>query len=257
MTASDTRRVESRGGGHWYRLDGEKVDGVTTVLSNGLPKPALVPWAAREVATFAVDNLETIANLKHDEAIDLLKGAHYRERDRGARRGTEVHRYAEHMINGEEVDVPEELVAHVDSYIKFLGDFDVQPVLVEPVVGNRTHRWMGTADLVADLNDGLRRLVDVKTNRSGVFPDNVLQLAAYRNAEFYLDAYGREHSMIPVDACAIIWVRADGYDLVPVDAGPAAYRIFRHCQQIAHWQTVTSKEAIGDVIQPIREPGDA
>ena len=161
-----TRRVDGRNGGHWYRLDGDKVDGVTTVIGNGVPKPALVPWAAREVATFAVDNLDVIRDLKHDEAIDLLKGAHYRERDRAARRGTEVHRYAEQMIAGEEVDIPEELVGHVDSYIKFLQDFNVQPVLVEAVVGNRTHRWMGTIDLVGDFNDGLRRLADIKTTRS-------------------------------------------------------------------------------------------
>ena len=142
-----TRRVDGRNGGHWYRLDGDKVDGVTTVIGNGVPKPALVPWAAREVATFAVDNFDTIRDLKRDEAIDLLKGAHWRERDRAARRGTEVHGYAEQMINGEEVDIPEELVGHVDSYIHFLQDFNVQPVLVEVVVGNRTHRWMGTIDL--------------------------------------------------------------------------------------------------------------
>ena len=154
-----TRRVDGRNGGHWYRLDGEKVDGVTTVIGNGVPKPAFIPWAAREVATFAVDNLDTISSLKRDEAIDLLKGAHYRERDRAARRGTEVHGYAEAMLNGEEADIPEELVGHVDVLHQMPQDFNIQPVLVEAVVGNRTHRWMGTIDLVADFNDGLRRPV--------------------------------------------------------------------------------------------------
>ena len=245
-----TRRVDGRNGGHWYRLDGDKVDGVTTVIGNGVPKPALIPWAAREVATFAVENLDTISSLKHDEAIDLLKGAHYRERDRAARRGTEVHRYAEAMLNGEEADIPEELVGHVESYIKCLQDFNIQPVLVEAVVGNRTHRWMGTIDLVGDFNDGLRRLCDIKTTRSGAYPEATLQIAAYRNAEFYLDSYGKERPMIPVDACAVIWVRADGYDVIPIDASPAAYRTFRHAQQIALWQTTTGTLTIGDALQP-------
>ena len=156
------------------------------------------------------------------------------------------------MLNGEEVDIPEELVGHVDSYIRCLQDFDIQPVLVEAVVGNRTHRWMGTIDLVGDFNDGLRRLCDIKTTRSGAYPEATLQLAAYRNAEFYLDAYGKERPMIPVDACAVIWVRADGYDVIPVDAGPAAYKTFRHAQQIALWQTTTGAETIGDALQPTR-----
>ncbi|NKV11056.1 hypothetical protein GS909_07910 [Rhodococcus hoagii] len=30
--------------GHWYKLDGEKADGVTTLLGNGIPKPALINW---------------------------------------------------------------------------------------------------------------------------------------------------------------------------------------------------------------------
>jgi hypothetical protein len=253
MTASDTRRVEWRGGGHWYRLDGEKVDGVTTVLNQGIPKAALVPWAAKVCAETVVDKWDALADMQPDERIDFIKGAPSRDRDRGARRGTEVHGYAEQIIEGAEVDVPDELLGHVDSYIKFLKDFDVQPVLVEAVVGNRAHKWMGTIDGVFDFNDGLRRLCDIKTTRSGVFPETAIQIAAYKNAEFYLDAYGREHSMIPVDACAAIWVRADGYSVIPVDAGPDTYRVFRHAQQIARFQTVTSKTVIGEELLPPRD----
>src|SRR5690348_144937 len=104
-----TKRIDTARG-HWYKLDGDKVDGVTTVIGNGVPKPALMPWAAREVATFAADNLELLGQLERDARIDLLKGAHYRDRDKAARRGTEVHRLAERLIKDEEIDVPEELV---------------------------------------------------------------------------------------------------------------------------------------------------
>jgi hypothetical protein len=250
MTASDTRRVESRGGGHWYRLDGEKVDGVTTVIKEGIPKGALPYWAAKETATYAADNMTTIGELEREAIIDLLKGAPWRDMDRAAKRGIAVHGYAEAIINGEEVDVPDELVGHVDSYLKFLKDFDVQPVLVEGVVGHRAHRWMGTLDLIADLADGLRWLIDVKTTKSGIWPETAVQLAAYKHAEFWLDQYGKERPMYAVQNCAGLWVRGDGYDLIPVDAGPDTYRVFRHAQQIARFQTVTSKTVIGDAIQP-------
>jgi hypothetical protein len=233
-------------------LDGEKVDGVTTVLSNGIPKAALVPWAAKVCAETVVDKWDALADMQPDERIDFIKGAPSRDRDRGARRGTEVHGYAQQMIAGEEADIPDELVGHVDSYLAFLKDFDVQPVLVEAVVGNRTHKWMGTLDLIADLSDGLRWLIDIKTNRSGIFAETALQLAAYRNAEFYLDAYSVERPMYAVQQVAGLWVRADGYDLIPVDAGPDTYKVFRHAQQIARFQTVTSKTVIGEAIQPER-----
>lgn len=245
---SVTKRMNTRNG-HWYRLDGEKVDGVTTVIGNGIPKPALMPWAAREVATFAADNLDLLGQLDREARIDLLKGAHYRERDRAARRGTEVHALAEQLIQDIEVDVPEELVGHVDSYLKFLTDFDPQPILVEAVIGHRAHRWMGTLDLVGVIN-GETVLMDIKTGRSGIYGETGLQLAAYRHAEFYLDAAGNEQPMVEVDSCAAIWVRADGYDLVPVKADAEMYRVFRYAQQVAAFQTVTSKQVVGDVIQP-------
>ena len=248
-----TRRVEGRGGGHWYKLDGAKVDGVTTVLSQGVPKPALPNWAAKETATYAADNIALLGELDRDACIDLLKGSPWRDLNRGARRGTAIHRWAEALINGEAVQIPDDEVAHVDAYLKFLGDFDVQPVLVEAVVGHRTHKWMGTLDLIADLNDGLRWLLDIKTSKSGIFPETALQLAAYRNAEFYLDRYDKERPMYAVQKCAAIWVRGDGYDLIPVDTGPDVYRVFRHAQQIARWQTETSKTVIGDAIPPTHE----
>jgi hypothetical protein len=245
-----TKRIDTARG-HHYKLDGQSVQGVTTIIGNGIPKPALTNWAAKQAATFAADNLETLAALDRDARIDLVKGSPWRDRDAAARRGTEVHRLAEQIMNGVEVDVPEALVGHVDSYMAFLDDFNPDPVLIEAVVGHRAHKWMGTLDLVARIG-GQTMLMDIKTTRSGIYGETALQLAAYRFAEFYLDANGDEQPMIPTDACAAIWVRADGYDLVPVDAGGAAYKTFRYAQQIAQWQAVTSKEAVGDVIQPPR-----
>lgn len=280
MTAAPTKRID-RGNGHSYLLDGQKAPGVTTVLNDGVPKPALVGWAARTIAEFVAERLEInpdTGEIRGDELVralakvdaenryqkfpkdgsisrlgilEVLKGLHWNERDKLARRGTEVHHYGEHIINGEEMDVPDELIGHVDSYIKFITDFDAQPVLVEFVIGNRTHNYMGTADLIADLNDGLRWLLDIKTTRSGIYPETALQLSAYKHAEFYLDTDGNEHPMIPVDKVGAIWVRADGYDLIPVDAGPATYKIFRHVQKVAQWQTELGERAVLPAITPI------
>lgn len=270
MTAPATRRINA-GNGHWYKMDGEKVDGVTTVIGNGIPKPALVGWAAKAIAEYVGERLEidpdkgTVgadnlvaslakvgANNRYNKwpdsgapsrlaIIETLKGVHYADRDKAARRGTEVHGLGERLVNGEEITVPDELVGHVDAYLKFLADWDVQPELVEVVVGNRTHRWMGTLDLIATLNDGQRWLLDIKTTRSGIYGETALQLAAYRNAEFYLDADDVEHPMPAVDAVGAIWVRADGYDLIPVHAEAETYRMFRYAQQVAKFTTELGK----------------
>lgn len=247
-----TKRIDG-GRGHYYKLDGQKVDGVTTVIGNGIPKPALINWAAREVATYAADNLEAIATLDRAARIDLLKGSHYRERDAAARRGTEVHGLAEKLINGEEVEVPEELSGHVDSYMRFLDEWNPTAILVEAVVGHRTHKWMGTFDLFADIG-GVPWLLDIKTTRSGIYGETALQLAAYRHAEFFLNAKGEEVAMPWAEKVGAIWVRADGYDIVPVEADEKVYRMFRYAQQIAAFTTTHSKEWVGDTLSPPTRP---
>lgn len=267
--SNDTRRVDA-GNGHWYKLDGQKVDGVTTILGNAIPKPSLVGWAAKSIAEYVGERIDIDPHTGRVDATDLarslaaigaknryskwpndggvsrlafietLKGVHWEDRDRAARRGTEVHGLAEQIVGGAEVDVPDELTGHVDAYIKFLDDWQVNPIVVEGVCGHRKHRWMGTFDLIAELH-GERWLLDLKTTRSGIYGETALQLAAYRHAEFYVDHDGNEHDMPQVDHVGAIWCRADGYDLIPVKADAEVYRMFQYAQMIARFTTDLSK----------------
>ena len=75
-------RRRNHGRGHSYQIDGDKVIGVTTAIGNGLPKPALTRWAAREVASFVVDNKDVVNRLKTarghiDHIVELLEGGGY------------------------------------------------------------------------------------------------------------------------------------------------------------------------------------
>lgn len=279
MTTNTKRK--NVGKGHSYLLDGDKVPGVTSILGESIPKQQLVPWAAGVVGEFLAERLDIDIDTGHVDAaraikalqaigaasnrynkwpddgtisrmalVETIKALPYRDRDAAGRRGTEVHSLAEQILRGGDVTVPLELAGHVDAYLKFLDDFDVREILVEFVCGNRADRWMGTGDMIADLNDGFRWLLDIKTARSGVFPETSLQLAAYRRAEFYLDADGNEQPMLKVDRVGAIWVRADGYELIPLDAGPDTYRTFRHCQRIHLWQTVTGRDTVGESLRP-------
>jgi hypothetical protein len=241
-----TRRL-NRGGGHSYLLDGQTVDGVTTIIGNGVPKPALVPWAAKVCAGYVVDHWDDLAALTPSKRIDAIVKAPSTDRDSAARRGTEVHRLGEQLVAGEEVTVPDELVGHVDAYLRFVTDWQVDAQLLETTVVNRQWRYMGTFDLVARLADGRTWLLDLKTTRSGIFAETALQLAAYRHAETYVDDQLAEQPMPTVDATGAVWVRADGYDLVPVDSGPDVFRAFLYAQQVARFAR-TGRTLIGDAL---------
>lgn len=230
--APKTRRV-NRGRGHSYEIDGRKVDGVTTLIGDGIPKPALVDWAARTTAEYAVDHWDELAEQTGTARLRRLERARWDKTKAAAARGTTVHDLAMRLAAGEEVTVPEEISGHVDAYLRFVEDWQPQELLVEAAVFHRTLWYAGTLDLVAQLADGNNWLLDWKTSASGIYSESALQLAAYRHAEFYLDAQGNEQPLPPIDFAGCVWLRADGYDLKPVDAGDDTFLIFRYAQQVA------------------------
>jgi len=250
MTSGFTRRNYGRG--HAYYLDGKKLPGVTTILGDGLAKPALINWAAKTVAGYAIDHWDELGESTPSQRLKVLEKAHYADRDAAGKRGTEVHHLAEKLGAGQEVTVPEELAGHVAAYVKFLDDHDIDVLFTEtPAVSLTKWPYAGTFDLIAEFPRlGQTLLCDVKTARSGVFPDNALQLAAYRFSTHYLGGDGELHPMPEVDGCAVIHVRADGYSLVPVTAGPEEYRFFLYCREMWRWQNEASKEIVGEEIAP-------
>lgn len=267
-------RIQRHGNGHSYYLDGEKVPGVTTILSNGIPKPGLIGWAANQVADVVVNGLSTARNDKGEVRVvadDLVRellewnatrGQHavkvgddrlprlalakilssirYRDVDEASGKGTQVHGLAESLARGEEVDVPDELAGHVRSYLRFLEEWDPTEALLERVVVNRRWRYMGKLDLLARFPKYGLGLVDVKTSRSGVYAETGLQLAGYRYAETMLDGVDEagnvvEVPMPEVEWCGVVWVRADGYDVYPFDVTPDTFRTFLYAKQVGEW----------------------
>jgi hypothetical protein len=65
---------------------------VTTIISQGMPKPALVHWAAWEAASCAVDNIPELVKARGQQARDELRGwiqrASERKRDTAADLGS-------------------------------------------------------------------------------------------------------------------------------------------------------------------------
>lgn len=231
------KRVD-RGRNHSYTIDGKKAIGVTTALSEGMPKPALPYWAARTVAETVVDmdpdDLAVLRRQGRAAAVAALKQAPWTQRDNAALRGTKVHQIAEQLALGDEVSVPDELVGHVESVLKFLTDWKVSPVLQEKVVGSYKYGYAGTFDLIADVYDGRRVLFDYKTS-TGIYPETALQLNAYAYADFYVADAGIEIPMreVHIDEIKAVHVRADGYDVIPLSMGAEQMNAFLNVLGVA------------------------
>jgi hypothetical protein len=252
--------------GHYY-LDedtGERIPGVTTIVGDGMPKPALLNWAGEATAEYAVDNWDALGPLPYSERLKKIKGGRYEKRDAAANKGSAVHAMAERLIVGEKVTVPDELTGYVESCVRFLDDFDVRQEHVEVVVYSETHRYVGTTDLIARVllpdmpeydhinrdDDGYSLgLLDWKTSKSGIFGDVALQLVAYRHAEFLITDYAAVIPMPEVDFTAGIHLRANGYSFVPLETGDDVFRDFLYVKEVAR-VVGGLRDLVGDFIVP-------
>lgn len=246
------RRVDTAKGHHYKDAAGTRVPGVTTIIGDGVPKPALITWAANATAEAAIDQWDTLGALAPAQRLKRLQAARWAESDRAKNRGTEVHRAAEKLLAGTAVQVPEEIAGHVEAYARFLDEFKVEPVHVE--FSCVSYRWgyAGTADLCAwvQLPERGRTLLlmDLKTSRSGIFGETALQLAAYRHADVWVIG-DEERDPEPVEHCAGIHVRGDGYDLVPVEAGEAEHKDFLYAMRVGQFKA-RDRDLIGAPIAP-------
>jgi hypothetical protein len=245
-------RVETAKGHHYKDATGQRVPGVTTLIDGGMPKPALINWAANTTADYAVDNWDDLAAMPPAKRLERLKKARYEDKDKGARRGTEVHRAAEKLLAGESVQVPEEIAGHVEAYARFLDEFKVEPVHVEFSCISYKWGYAGTADLCAwaQLPERGRALLllDLKTSRSGIFGETALQLAGYRYADVWT-VDGQEVDPEPVEYCAGIHVRGDGYDLVPVAVTETEFKDLLYTARVRQF-VERSRDLVGAPIMP-------
>lgn len=240
---------------HYYKIDGKRAVGVTTAL-NGIPKDRLVPWAARTVAEFAVDNYTLFGQMLESggrgPTVKFLAETPTKKRDDAAERGTEVHTLIDPYINGEEIDVDPALEPYVRGYAMYVNDFNPKPIHTELVVASYRHTYAGTLDSIEDVPGYGVCLVDWKTS-NGIYGSQVLQVAAYRYAEVYLDKDGNEHPMPPVDATFILHIQPDDYRMIPVKADELAFDKFLVAMENyrENVQSDKLKKLIGEPVRPM------
>lgn len=220
------------GKNHAYYLDGVKLDGVTTLLGNGLPKPALINWASNVTAEYAVDNWADLSKMSLSERMKVLKGSKYAITDEAKQRGTEVHDLAEQLALGNEVEVPDPIAGHVSSALRFLEEYKAETILTETSCFHDKALYAGTFDLL--LKSGLPEhagkviLGDWKTSRSGIYSETALQLTAYAKSTHFLDRDGVEQATAELGITDLwgIWIRSDGYEVYPMELSDRTWQAF-------------------------------
>lgn len=142
---------------------GDRLRSVTTILSGGVPKPALVHWAGNCVADSAIEHLpQLVVASRHPEQLAQLRAwitkAHTRKKDERAEVGSAVHAIIESRLLGtplpasvrvgeEEwaLDGPE-LAPYIENFHRFEAEWAPEWTASEMVVANPSHGYAGTLD---------------------------------------------------------------------------------------------------------------
>lgn len=254
--------------GHHYKLDGQYVPGVTTVLGT-LDKPWMKPWVSGLIADYVVDHRAWLVEAPDDASIrSVLKGVPNNVRNEALLRGTDLHKHAEVLqttgiVN---LDQHDPQLPLVEAVARFLADWEIEAVAVEIPVCSTVHKWAGTTDLIArsaplaahyGLPIDALFMLDYKTNKKAIYPESGIQVAAYAAADL-CHIGGQERPMLPVAACGLIRVTEAGAELVRVERSRQAdlYRLFTAALHI--WRATDKKRGWVDTVlsDPAMTPAD-
>lgn len=242
------RNARSAGSKRYYDWKGERFWSVTTILSGGVPKPALLPWGIKMVAEGAVEAAQSGALLPMveqdaDAAVQFLKGLPYAKRDRAANLGTEIHEAIEILTQGMPwPDWPLPIRPHMDRFREFVDAYRPEWIASEASVYSRSQAYAGTLDAIVRIGDRIL-LLDVKTGKA-IYPEVALQLAAYRHAEFIGTPDGEEQPMPAVDGCVALHLTDQRADLIEVRSDEQVLNAFLYAREVFRWQEETSKGVI-------------
>lgn len=261
MTTPKIRTVK-RGGSRFYVHPDKtfgQVPGVTSVVGQ-LPKEFLKFWTAKLTAETAVDNIgavvQMVTNGDRDGAIDYLKRAHFRNTAKAADMGSEAHEVFEKMSLGEPIGRQHpDMEPFVRGFQAFLDQVEPEFLHIEETVWSTDPGYAGSFDSIVriageklDQEEDAIVILDNKTTRSGVHADVALQLNAYANADFILNKDGSTTPLPDINAAAVVHVRPEGWQLVPVRLGDDIFELFCSLIPVVSWEREVKPTALADAI---------
>lgn len=272
-TVTRVQQVTTKRGGRYYSLtrtrftddglageDMARLYSVTTILSRGMPKPALTRWLQNEVARKAIDYAEQLVEMKangdSEAAKQMLTAFAGSKRDIAAEAGTAIHQAIEALGQAQTPAEVSVVMGGLDDEVRpFVHQFlawceDVQPTFhaQELTCWNERYAYAGTLDMIATVN-GQRCIIDIKSGK-GAYPEAALQMAAYAHSEFTMAADDDEPTPTSewgIEKGYVLHLRPDGWELLPVRIDDEVFRMFQSVVQIgAVWAYGMEKDVIGE-----------
>lgn len=202
---------------HLYRLNGEPVEGVTTINKQGYPESFfLTNWKIKTVVDSLLSGLfskdvlvKELPKKELDEVVKKAKGSWKVKAKDAADIGTLVHDYAYHFDLGvenlellEKIKQSEQAFKCVESFKKWHDETGKDTTLYsESIVASAVHRYGGKFDRIVHRGDKVG-ILDYKTS-SGIYADQFVQLGGYAVAV-------KEWLDLPVDFVQVVRFGKDG-----------------------------------------------
>jgi len=207
MTMTDMKRFELYNGSriitmdsrHIYRTRVPHPDGtpgktrsttipnVTSVINKKDKSRRLIPWATGMASNYWADMFKPGQPLTLDEPEierhrEAGKWANKRFAAGAANIGSIVHDYAEKRLYDAKIEMPANAQARhgAEAFDAWLSQHRVEPYEIERCCLSSKHWYVGTADLLANI-DGVLTIADFKSSKS-IYDEVLLQLAAYQKA---------------------------------------------------------------------------
>jgi len=175
---------------HIYYHEGKKVESVTGICGNGVPKPELTGWLIstpiREIKDGINARLNTgdgIDRVWLERIIDKAKNKTEEVKKDAGLVGTVVHGLIEDFLKGKKIpnQSDEKVVNCWNLFLDWWNKQEYEVVELEKKVFSKKYNYAGTLDLVLKDKQGNLILADIKTSNQISF-DYTLQLNAYKEA---------------------------------------------------------------------------
>ncbi len=194
-----------------------------SVIKKAWPK-FLDDWAAGQAATYAVEHQDAWLRLPPDDAIELITKAAVRQRDRAAKRGSDIHAIIESLALGHRPDymlVDDSVQPYVPCVERMVRELRIRPLVSEAVIFNHVIGYGGTFDMIADTVHGVG-LLDWKTRKkTSRYDEEGAQVAAYAGGEYMIVESplggAMRQELPPIDYLATVVLSPEGYQVHEVD----------------------------------------
>jgi hypothetical protein len=232
-----------------HPVTGEAVFSVTTIIGNGIPKPGLPDWYAKQAVNYLADAVEGSAGYFEDLPFDrraeiYMEAERYPEtlRDEKAAKGDRIHEELEAYTGDPKGD------PHLIQWESFLKTSGYTIIEREVTLWNRIHGYAGTADWLAVDPNGEYVLGDTKTGNR-VYPDHGIQVEALCRCDTILREDGQEEYFEEYLTGGILHLKPKSwwwYPLADADVQDRNWNAFLAAKTISDWRACHPSMTLGD-----------